>query len=1085
MRIVTTIFLALSTVFWAFGQQPTYKSMMYDNTYNFYDVVDSANAYFSTHGTGEGSGHKPFQRWVNENESKFYPSGDRLNAYYDGARIAHQQLKHTRSTTLGKTVKDGWEELGPWEANNITSHYSPGIGRVETFWVNPSNTDEIMLGSRSGGFWKTTDGGQNWFCSTDTLYVTGVQSIAVNPFDSKDVIIATRQGGNANAYSLYRSNDGGVTWAITKFNPANTGIGGLGRNNRFYKVVFHPTRQGMIFIGTSSGLYVSKDNLNSWTRSFTGNAIDIDFHPTEPKVVYAFNNSGTDRNYLKISRDTGANFSNSAQLNNNNNAKCFIAVSPAEPKHVYMASNNGVWRSTNEGAFFTFLTNPDESCQGFAVSDKDVTNMVYGYVDTEASTDGGKSFQQVTWWSNRNEAYVHADIRAAECLDGVFYLGTDGYLAKSDDNGKTWTRLNDGTGIREFYAVGLSQSDLTQHMAGSQDNGTSILNKDGWLEWNGGDGMEALIYPLNNDIMIGSWQYGSRNTTTNGGLTRRAVGNPESGSGNADWEAPLLMDPEDHMMVYHFGKQIFKSTDFGQNWELFSSPGLLQNGSVREIKDAAMSETTSLVMAISRNSVLRLTEDGGKTWKNIEAGLPGYSITDIAFDPKNDSTIVVTYNRHQNDSRKIYISHNRGNTWSNITNNLNNMPLRTVVIDHTDKKHIYVGGEIGVYYMEMGGSTWKLLGDDLPNVTVKDLEIQYGSNIIKAASWGRGLWQHSLPGKEDAPRIVKTSMENTPSASQPKESISQIITCEIESETGLDSVTLYYSINSSALDQQSSMTNTTGNSWQLNEGIPSPQTDDVVYFKIIATDKNGQIAETFRFVYIIRPFEYCEGEGSTGTGADWINSVEMNGVAKISAKSQYSDFTDTKFELIEGDSYELTIGCNYSFPLDTTAAWIDFNNDRKFSENEMIVMSELTGNHTAKGTVTVPSDAVFYEDLRMRVRVSYSNVIEPCGTESGEVEDYTIRLKHGKTNSLDNLEPGFYSVNPNPNTGDFQLRLDNTYKNVSISIYTIDGREVMKADYHNVSTAQINRQLKPGTYLVHVAADGHYGNKKIIIQPKN
>src|SRR6056300_442865 len=160
MRIVTTIFLALSTVFWAFGQQPMYKSMMYDNTYNFYDVVDSANAYFSTHGTGKGSGYKPFQRWVNENESKFYPSGDRLNAYYDGARIAHQQLKHTRSTTLGKTVKDGWEELGPWEANNITSHYSPGIGRVETFWVNPSNTDEIMLGSRSGGFWKTTDGGQ-------------------------------------------------------------------------------------------------------------------------------------------------------------------------------------------------------------------------------------------------------------------------------------------------------------------------------------------------------------------------------------------------------------------------------------------------------------------------------------------------------------------------------------------------------------------------------------------------------------------------------------------------------------------------------------------------------------------------------------------------------------------------------------------------------------------------------------------------------------------------------------------------------------------------------------------------------------
>ena len=130
--------------------------------------------------------------------------------------------------------------------------------------------------------------------------------------------------------------------------------------------------------------------------------------------------------------------------------------------------------------------------------------MVYGYVDLHNSTNNGGAFTKRTEWSNQNEAYIHADLRIAACVNGTFYVGTDGYLAKSSDNGVTWTRLNDGTAIREFYAVGTSQGNYDVHMAGSQDNGTSILAPDGWIEWNGGDGMEALVHALNPKWMIGS-----------------------------------------------------------------------------------------------------------------------------------------------------------------------------------------------------------------------------------------------------------------------------------------------------------------------------------------------------------------------------------------------------------------------------------------------------------------------------------------------------------------------------------------------------------------------------------------------------
>ncbi len=1078
MRLIINALASILFTLASFGQEPFYKQMMYDDSYNFYDVVDSANAWFEKHGTRKGSGFKPFQRWANENESKFYPTGDRSNAYFEGATTAYQVLKSDHRRTHHKAELSSWEELGPWDANNITSHYSPGIGRVETFWVNPSNTDEIMLGSRSGGFWKTTDGGVNWVCTTDTLIVTGVQSIAVNPFDKNDVIIAIRQGGNSNTHGIYRSSDGGITWSETRFNPSITNLGGLGRNGRIYKLAFHPTRRNMIFIGTNNGLYVSKNDLVTWMSSTGGNITDIEFHPSRADIVYAYNNSGSDRNSLKVSRDTGSNFSTSTELTGNNNARCFIAVTPQQPKFVYLASKNGVWQSRNEGLFFSMLSNPDEDCQGFAISDTDADNMIYGYVDTEASTDGGQTFTQVTWWSDRSKdaSYVHADIRALECLDGVFYVGTDGYLAKSSDKGQSWTRLNDGTAIRENYAVGLGQSNINQQMAGSQDNGTSILNDEGWLEWNGGDGMEALVHPLNNDVMLGSWQFGSRNYTYDGGQTRYAISNPERGSGNADWEAPLLMDPENHLVVYHFANKIYRSEQFGVTWAQYSAPEI---GIIRE---AAMSETSSNVMAIARNSTLRITEDAGKSWDNIEAGLPGYSITDIAFDPRNDSTIVVTYNRYQNDSRKIYISHDRGRSWSNITNNLNDMPLRTVVIDHTENRNIYVGGEIGVYYMEMGGDTWKLLGEELPNVTVKDLEINYGANTIKAATWGRGLWQHRLANMENAPRILTTRTSQTPSNLEPKVSNPQVITCEIESTSDITDATVYYSINGTELDKTISMSNTSGNFWVSSEGIPSPELGDEIYFKVIATAANGKTAETFRFYYILTKFEFCDAFGTANTTTNWIKNLKLADFENESTKTEYSDFLHSNIILTEGETYTLTIQLDRSYAPDSAGAWIDFNNNTSFEPSEAVNMSSYDGSFTSTGTFTVPSDAVFYEKVRMRVRNSFGENPDPCGEVVGEVEDYGIILHHSKTSDVPEVGLSSFSLCPNPTYSTFTVKFDKPCTSGAIVIYSVDGKLMLSRFVSNSTEVSVDHNLVPGSYVVEVIADGVKGSRKLIVQ---
>jgi len=844
---IKSVFTVLFVGVFGLGFAQNYKSMMDDYSVNFYDVVEAAETYFSTHDNGKGSGWKGFQRWKSENESLYYPSGDRSQEDPNFAQHAYQKFVNTQSHGK-RSFENGWIELGPDHANNITSHYSPGIGRVECLWVNRSNTDQIYLGSRSGGFWKTSNQGETWVNTTDFLPASGVNTISASPTNADSILINVRNASNSATHGIYRSIDGGSTWNVTNFNPDNLGWGGLGTNDKIYKIVHHPTVANLIFVGTSKGLYRSTDNLKTWTRFFNGNGItDIEFHPTNTDVIYVFNTKT--KGYLRISSDLGLTYANSGDLTGNTSTG-YIEVSKKCSDCVYYASTQGIWKSLNQGSDFTFISNPSQNCKGFAVSDVDTTKMIYGYVDLLASVDGGESFTQITKWNNStpDQTYVHADLRALEYINGVFYAGTDGYLASSADDGVSWKRLNDGTGIREFYAVGVSQSNSYVHIAGSQDNGTSILRKEGWIEWNGGDGMECLVHPLNDNWLIGSWQYGGRNQTKDGGQSRLYLNTTQTLMGSTDWIAPLLIDPKDNMRVYHFSNVIYVSDQFGDvnTWNLLSDP------LIGVIKLAAISMENPNNMLICRNADLQLSIDGGKTFASINDGLPNYSITDIAFDPNDGNTIILSYNRHQNDNKKIFISHDLGKTWINITHNLGNMPIRCLAIDHSQESYMYAGAEIGVFYKAMNDTVWQLFNTKFPNVTVRDLEIQFGANIVKAATWGRGLWEYSLAGRLDYPSIVETNLSQRPTELRPADGVPQFVTSEISYSETLSEVYVSWSLGTTTLDSSRVMQNMGDSTWRTVDPIPGFPRGNNVYFSVTAIGNNGDTSVTYRFMYTVR-----------------------------------------------------------------------------------------------------------------------------------------------------------------------------------------------------------------------------------------
>lgn len=1047
----------------------SFQHMLYDFRYDLNSIDSVAQLYFERHGREEGSGYKGYQRWRWENAYQFPLEGDRsaIDPYF-----LAKQWQQVQAQVAPVTTAATWKDLGPYGVDSISGHYSPGLGRVECFFVDPSDTNVLYLGSRSGGFWRSLDGGQSWSNSTtDFLVASGVNTMAVKPGQRDTVLINVRNAGNGTSHGLYRSFDGGQTWTQSAFNPGALGWGGLGDNNQIFKIAYQPLQSNKLFIGTSQGLYISNNDLQTWQRVLPNADItQIAFHPTDSSVIYAYDNYyfGPNPAAILVSQDGGKTWMASGGLGSNSRASNVqIATTAACPDCVYAADRNGVWKSLDKGSQFRFMTNPNGVCDGFAVHDKDSSNMLYGMLDIYASNTGGQQFNQVTWWAiNANRPYegsqyVHADLRAIACVKGTYYIGTDGFLCKSYDKGKSWQKLSQHNGIRENYAIGVSQSNQAITMAGSQDNGTSIYRGNFWLEFYGADGMEALVHPLNPDWMMGSVQFGSRRLTRDGGYSQgSATPNNQKGS----WEAPLLRSGLDHFRLYSLGEYLYKSEDFGQQWTQLGAP--LFGGTIDR---AALAPNNDQVIAVAKGDDLEISVNGGNTFRRRSTGLPrGGRIREIAFHPFKDSSLLVSYGTHQNNGQKVFLSQDQGLSWQNITANLGDMPILSAVIGPDE--NIYLGAEIGVYVKAISGANWQRYNAGLPNMRVNDLEINWASNTLRAATWGRGLWEVSLKGRAAYPKMTRIEISDPPSLTTPRTGVDQKVRAEIEYGASLQSVYLRYGVDQLKLDSIIPMQRQADSSWLSLSALPSRPEGSLVYFQVIAVGNQGDTTRSYRFNYRLRPFEYCPAAGAANTTSNYINRVELANLVHSSGKDSYGNFTKQYASLRHNQSYTLKVGMNYHFDKDTIYAWIDYDKDRNFENEELLSFSAIDPNHTATAQFTVPH-SVGVDTTRLRVRSRYWNGgPDPCYTYTGEVEDYSVIITGSGLSTTQPAAQALATWYPNPVEEQLHLNFTDPKGLVDLRLSDLSGKILYRETFKDKQSLALDLSFLPaGLYHLHLS----------------
>jgi hypothetical protein len=90
-------------------------------------------------------------------------------------------------------------------------------GRVTCVTVHPKNATTIYAGSASGGVWKSTNNGQSWTPLFQNERVASIGAIAIDPKHPDVIYVGTGEGNPRNSqtsgYGLYKSYDGGETWA--------------------------------------------------------------------------------------------------------------------------------------------------------------------------------------------------------------------------------------------------------------------------------------------------------------------------------------------------------------------------------------------------------------------------------------------------------------------------------------------------------------------------------------------------------------------------------------------------------------------------------------------------------------------------------------------------------------------------------------------------------------------------------------------------------------------------------------------------------------------------------------------------------
>ncbi|MEM9837432.1 MAG: hypothetical protein AAF828_13065, partial [Bacteroidota bacterium] len=143
---------------------------------------------------------------------------------------------------------------------------------------------------------------------------------------------------------------------------------------------------------------------------------------------------------------------------------------------------------------------------------------------------------------------------------------------------------------------------------------------------------------------------------------------------------------------------------------------------------------------------VHVTQDGGKTWKNVTPKdlPPGGRVDAVEPSPHNPAKAYVSVLRYQLGDTKPYIykTTNYGKSWELLTSGNNGIPAdcptRVMREDPGKEGLLFAGTEYGVFVSFDDGKQWQPFQQNLPLTPITDLKLHRDDIVL--STMGRGFW---------------------------------------------------------------------------------------------------------------------------------------------------------------------------------------------------------------------------------------------------------------------------------------------------------------------------------------------------------
>jgi hypothetical protein len=139
------------------------------------------------------------------------------------------------------------------------------------------------------------------------------------------------------------------------------------------------------------------------------------------------------------------------------------------------------------------------------------------------------------------------------------------------------------------------------------------------------------------------------------------------------------------------------------------------------------------------------------------------------------------------------------------------------------------------------------------------------------------------------------------------------------------------------------------------------------------------------------PVIYCAAGANTCD--EYISRVQFNTIDHSTGCTVggYANHTQLMTRVSPAIPYPITVTNGKPFTADQCGIWVDWNRNGVLTDaGESAAVSGTPGGGPYTANITPPAGAL-KGATRMRVRITYTGTVSPCGTTTyGEVEDYTV-----------------------------------------------------------------------------------------------